>query len=84
VPEASNPRNAVHKRTEGGVNYRVHFQNLNGIKEYTILIGTYLYPDHKFLDPRGLCGNLDDTLYLRQWNKKNEGAKLAWIWLKLK
>jgi hypothetical protein len=40
-------------------------QNLNKIKEYTILIYICSCPDDTFLDPKELCRNLDDTLYHR-------------------
>jgi hypothetical protein len=50
-------------RSEDKGNYRIQFQNLNGIKEYTILICIYLNPDYAFLDPREICANLDDTLF---------------------
>jgi hypothetical protein len=44
-------------RLESEVNYRIQFQNLNRIKEYTILICIYLCLDLTFLDPKELCGN---------------------------
>jgi hypothetical protein len=52
----------VYAYPEGKVNYLIQFQNLNGIKGHTTLICIYSCPDYTFLDPRELCGTLDDTL----------------------
>ena len=44
--------------SEGGeINYLIQLQNLNRIKEHTILIYIYLHLDYTFSDPRELYGN---------------------------
>jgi hypothetical protein len=35
------------------------------ITAYNSRIKKYSYPDYTFLDPRELCGNLDNTLVMR-------------------
>jgi hypothetical protein len=55
--------NEAGRCTEGEVNYRMLLQNLNGLKEHTILICICSCLDYTFLDLREIRVSLHDTLH---------------------
>jgi hypothetical protein len=52
---------AVRLCSEGEANLEA-----GGIKEHTISIYICSCPDYMFLNPREICGNLDDTLFVAE------------------